>query len=768
MEAFIESENIRLISKIWHKTSDMIYFWGMYTLERFFEIVDASIPEIYTFIDIEKIKENAYKTREDRLKSKPVSDKPQPCDFLPLGFESEIEDIFPDFTVIRDSFQKKFISFPSGIEKTEAWLYPIALDTGADAELEALIYFYSQGEQLVSSDKIRSKWIDALCLRVQRDTLLNKSDKRIIEKASNKELSLMELADIYSGSYYSPEFMSARDEEEDFISATFFRAVDWLQLNEFAPWVETYAQEISTVYQGGVDETYSLFPLFYYCRSDLILKKASKFGLEALLLGLSIGHIETSKPWKRYWEREHKEKGREFSVVDYIPIASILAFAWQRINPTNIKKGILEQSLLLLIQSQLSSGAWPLTSEHLEGSIISTCLAMLALAINKPEGYQRYLSKAKDWLLSQQNEVGCWYISGAPTVMINILCIEAIKLAEGNTQITYKIDEAHTSHGAPQTPDVKGPYIMTGAGKQSISISQCEDFSKDEVKYGIITALPKEYAAVKALIPNGAEFKTDSIGSKKPYIGVLTNLSGQKFPVAVMMSGMGNNQAATRATELVSSFPAIKSIIMCGIAGGIPCPSNINEHVRLGDIVISGKSGIIQYDFVKETWSEIIEKGTRIAPDADLLYAVDILESQKLLGAAPWESNIDYITNKYPHFSRPSECEDVLFDIKGNSIPHPIDSSRNSYPKIFVGPVASANTLLKNPEKRDRLREKYNVKAVEMEASGISDASWNLSIGYLAVRGICDYCDSHKNDVWQLYAAGVAAAYVKSLLETVS
>lgn len=34
----------------------------------------------------------------------------------------------------------------------------------------------------------------------------------------------------------------------------------------------------------------------------------------------------------------------------------------------------------------------------------------------------------------------------------------------------------------------------------------------------------------------------------------------------------------------------------------------------------------------------------------------------------------------------------------------------------------------------------------------------------LVIRGICDYADSHKNKIWQPYAAAVAAAYAKELL----
>ena len=101
-------------------------------------------------------------------------------------------------------------------------------------------------------------------------------------------------------------------------------------------------------------------------------------------------------------------------------------------------------------------------------------------------------------------------------------------------------------------------------------------------------------------------------------------------------------------------------------------------------------------------------------------------------------------------------------------ITHPDDPYRIAgQPRIFSGPIASANKLLKNPLKRDELRNKFGVKAIEMEGSGIADATWNDGIGYLVVRGICDYCDNNKNDLWQGYAAVVAAAYTRALLESI-
>lgn len=348
--------------------------------------------------------------------------------------------IFLKLFFTRDRFRLAFIAYPSGIEKAEAWLYPYAMKAADDADLEALIYFLSIGESLVAPDVIREKWRESICTGIERDVFLNKGDKKLIKKAKAKTLSIAEMNDLFGQSNNFPNFLSARDEEEDYITVTFFRSVEWLQLNEFEPWLNAYAQDISTGYQSGVDQVYSLFPLFYFCRSDLLLRKVSKFGLEALLYGICVGSVDAAKPWKRYWE-EPEGKKRDFLFVDYIPTASIIAFSWQRINPTNINREVLDQAILLLFQTQLASGAWPLTSRDTNGDILSTCLAMTALSVTKPSGYQRYIETAKTWLLKAQNEAGCWYIQGGPAVMINILCIEATKMTDGNNSISYKIIE---------------------------------------------------------------------------------------------------------------------------------------------------------------------------------------------------------------------------------------------------------------------------------------------------------------------------------------
>src|SRR5262249_54851996 len=49
------------------------------------------------------------------------------------------------------------------------------------------------------------------------------------------------------------------------------------------------------------------------------------------------------------------------------------------------------------------------------------------------------------------------------------------------------------------------------------------------------------------------------------------------------------------------------------------------------------------------------------------------------------------------------------------------------------------------------------------------DAAWVGELpGYIVVRGVCDYCDGEKGNVWQGYAAVAAAAYTRALLGQVA
>ncbi|KAK6503062.1 hypothetical protein TWF481_008097 [Arthrobotrys musiformis] len=80
-------------------------------------------------------------------------------------------------------------------------------------------------------------------------------------------------------------------------------------------------------------------------------------------------------------------------------------------------------------------------------------------------------------------------------------------------------------------------------------------------------------------------------------------------------------------------------------------------------------------------------------------------------------------------------------------------------PEIHYGLIASANAVMRSAERRDRLRDAWDISCFEMEAAGLMD-----NFPCVVIRGICDYSDDHKNKVWQPYAAVAAAGYAKDLL----
>lgn len=236
--------------------------------------------------------------------------------------------------------------------------------------------------------------------------------------------------------------------------------------------------------------------------------------------------------------------------------------------------------------------------------------------------------------------------------------------------------------------------------------------------------------------------------------------------IILASSGMGTLNASTLASNALRSFRELEHIIMVGIAGGCSNPEKPNEHVRLGNVVVSDATGVVEYDFVKETIEKREVRSFPQKPSARLLSVFSYLRSEEILGRRPWETLIEAgIIKLGAKYRRPEAQNDVLHQGK-EVIAHPNDADRREgQPRIHCGGIATADTLQKNPTQRDYLRDHFNVRAVEMEASGIQTAAWAQNKDIFVIRGICDYCDAFKNDLWQEYAALAAAAYARTLIE---
>lgn len=290
-------------------------------------------------------------------------------------------------------------------------------------------------------------------------------------------------------------------------------------------------------------------------------------------------------------------------------------------------------------------------------------------------------------------------------------------------------------------------------------------------RIGIVTALPKEFAAMRSMLDE--QVVQPVAGDPNLYVlGTIPVADGRgvHLVVVTLAKDMGNNSAAIAATHLMRSFAAVEDVLLVGIAGGIPAPDTPEDHVRLGDIVVSNKEGIIQYDNLKLGVKTIKSQSAASKPSARLVGAVNFLESERVMKKYPWETYIQK-GRALEGCERPSADTDRLYRWDGEEpteIKHPEDPSRRTgQPRVHYGRIGAANFLLKNPQLRDQLRRDCGPKAIEMEGSGIADATWISGQQYLVIRGVCDYCDPKKNDTWQGYAAVAAAAYARALISAV-
>ncbi|KAF5026905.1 hypothetical protein F66182_935 [Fusarium sp. NRRL 66182] len=336
--------------------------------------------------------------------------------------------------------------------------------------------------------------------------------------------------------------------------------------------------------------------------------------------------------------------------------------------------------------------------------------------------------------------------------------------------------------------------------------------SRDDFEIAIVCALPLEYNAVSLAFDefwdhDGGHYgKAD--GDPNTY---LTGRIG-KFNVAMaLLPRSGKVNAAGAAVSLRFSYKNIQLALLVGICGAVPRAGN--DEILLGDVVIA--KSIIEFDY-----GEYPDKFTRKRTEQDLtkpnkdisnlLMSFETCHGSQLLHektahflkelqrkAGPsfgsdytylgWREDILFgPTYRHKHRGTPAcickdchgrldpvcdealvaSCHDLQCDERYQvsrerlELKQQSDDDEIQNPKIFLGPVASGDTVLKSGEDRDRIAKDEGVIAFEMEGAGI----WE-DVPTILVKGACDYADCHKSKKWQKYAAITAASAAKAILE---
>lgn len=307
----------------------------------------------------------------------------------------------------------------------------------------------------------------------------------------------------------------------------------------------------------------------------------------------------------------------------------------------------------------------------------------------------------------------------------------------------------------------------------------------DDYRIAWICALPLEMAAARAVLDKVHDKLEQPSTDHNNYC--LGEIKGHNMVIACLPSGnYGTTPTATVVSHMLSTFPSIQFGLMVGIGGGVPSEES---DIRLGDVVVSqptGRlSGVIQYDLGKTGIGGHFEHvGALNQPPQVLLTAIAQLQSHNLVGKEGDKQILDFLSSaqeKHPgmkeRFSNPGPEHDLLFQAGYDHLNgpyqtcHSCDQSQlihrlprdSNAPKVHYGIIASGNQVMKHGITRDRLAREHNILCFEMESAGLMN-----QLPCLAVRGICDYADSHKNERWQGYASLTATAYAKQLLSTIA
>jgi nucleoside phosphorylase len=259
----------------------------------------------------------------------------------------------------------------------------------------------------------------------------------------------------------------------------------------------------------------------------------------------------------------------------------------------------------------------------------------------------------------------------------------------------------------------------------------------------------------------------------------LGSIAGKNVVIAGLPQ-TGNCSAATVVNQLRNTFPNVRYGLLVGIGGGFPTTTEAGV-IKLGDVVVSKPtsvhSGAIQYDHGKLLNDQFERCGALAPPPTILLNAArDMAAKRAVQENDPLEANIKRIDIKrssLQRFKHPGISQDHLYQpdylhrMPGAScdeggcdpsqrIPRPADLDWGRV-TVHRGTIASGELVIKNALSRDKLA-RDGVLCFEMEAAGAL-----IDFPCMVIRGISDYCDTHKNDIWHGYASATAAAYARQL-----
>jgi len=259
------------------------------------------------------------------------------------------------------------------------------------------------------------------------------------------------------------------------------------------------------------------------------------------------------------------------------------------------------------------------------------------------------------------------------------------------------------------------------------------------------------------------------------YVFEAGDINGHNIIIATLPMGQeyGTGSAAAIASQIKKFFPNLWFGLLVGVAAGLPNHQKDPPiDIRLGDVLVGlsthESAGLVAYDLGKETADgfQLLNDGRVLAPVETVVRSAIGSIKMSLNDTEAFLPFYESIKNKHHSsgtFIDPGQEEDILYYTESPAGVRKVmqrkqrPSSKRT--RVWYGSIGSGEKLTKNSQKRDHLRDTYNLIGLEMEAAGIMN---RVPVG--VIRGVCDYADENKNKKWQPFAAAKAAAYAKAVL----
>ena len=289
----------------------------------------------------------------------------------------------------------------------------------------------------------------------------------------------------------------------------------------------------------------------------------------------------------------------------------------------------------------------------------------------------------------------------------------------------------------------------------------------------------EQIAAVEMLDEEHETLPQDAADKNTYHLG---SINGHNVVVAGL-SGVGNCSAATVVSQMRTTFRCLQHGLLVGIGGGVPIETD-SGIIRLGHVVVSkpgdGHSGVVRYDHGKMINGIFQRTDSLTRPPTVLLNAAQKLgvERARMVEDPIW-NDVRRIRTDLPRLQRfkfPGIAKDYLFP---SHYIHKVDNMsceragcdeelcrkreisgpEESFIVVHRGNLATGEWVIKDATLRDSIANQHNILCFEMEAAGAL-----FDFPCLVIRGIADYCDTHKNLEWHGFAAAAAAAYARQLI----